>query len=440
MSRIARAWLRLASLAVCMASCDASPATLADSFEAASIANTAPEMHLAIGGSASVSGQVLDQQGRLMPEARAVFTSDDPGVAAVDTSGMVRGVSAGTANVTAAFGKAKAVTRVTVVRPEGPVRRFSLQADSVLLGVNGQAVEVLVRWASANGESECPPLDVRSDAPIAGIIQIRDPCRLSIRGTALGRAVVTASAEGATDTLRIIVSRVASQARFASSDVVSTLGIITRLSVYVTDETGHPIGGQTVHFAVTAGTLSEASTVSTGYSGVAEVLYNPPTNLRRDGSEHQASFSATMADGTVVTGTAPIKVNPGRYNGLLFYRRNNATGVFERFDGNTLTAAPGEEVAIGMRGDDGYGNAREVYVGGGFSQNNDFVDVQVSPYTARVCGMIGTKDREGNALAYTCVRLDSAGTVHVRAQASRSCRIGCDTPRPYDLYVRFAAP
>lgn len=147
-------WLTVALLAFGVAACDESPVTLP---EPTSITAAAAEIKLMVGDVATVPNQVLDQQGQVIPGVQPTFTSDNPSVAAVDATGTVRAMSAGSANITAAYGGVTATSKVTVAArpvrtpatiamPTGEIRLVPGDAVSLpgqLLDQSGQVMEGL---------------------------------------------------------------------------------------------------------------------------------------------------------------------------------------------------------------------------------------------------------------------------------------------------------
>lgn len=408
-------WIAAALLAV--AACDESPVTLPDASEPASIASSAAEMRLVVGGSATVSGQVLDQNGNVVRGAQAVFTSDNPVVATVDQSGSVRAVSAGSANVTAAYGKVSATTRVTVTRNEsGFVRTVDVQDDSLVTDITGPLAELVVRSFTVGGAPVCPALTIKtSDASVAVVTQGLNPCRLNVRGTFPGRATVTVSAEGVSDSVRVIVTNLASRADFVEPVRQLLAGTTVPYTVRVTGGAG-PVAGRTVNFDVTRGSLS-ARTVVTDANGDATVLYTPPTNLAAAGGDQLISFGTTLLNGSSRIGSVEVKVVAGALVSLQLYRQNRTTFRYELIgDVASITAPLNQETLIGAVGWDRFGNTRGIAFGAS-TPTQDNIDFEVSPASARTCTEGSSYDVSGRDVLYTCTRATTASTVRVTAKA-----------------------
>lgn len=422
-------WFSVALLAFSMAACDESPVTLAELPEATSFASTVAEMRLVVGGTASLPGQVLDQNGRVIRDAQVVFVSDNPSVASVGLDGTVRAMTPGTANITATHGTITATTRVVVARDEsGFIRTVDVVADSVMPEVGSPFVEVLVRAFTAGGTQTCPTFTIGvADVTVASVSQAANPCRLLIRGAFPGRTTITVSAEGVSDSVRVIVTAPSSRASFVSPANQAVVGSTVPYTVRVTDEAGNPIAGRTVNFDVSAGRLS-ATSVVTDANGQATVQFTVPTVLR-DQSIVQIAF-ATALNGTARSGIVNVTLVPAPIATIQLFRQNNTTLQWTPIETASVSAALGEQVRIGANGRDQYGNIRGVTSGGTTAQADDF-DFTVTPTAARVCTEGTSTDPNNNNLTFTCVRSTTAGAVSVTATAGGVSR---------QVNVLFAAP
>jgi hypothetical protein len=104
---------------------------------------------LEVGATGRIAAVLRDAAGAVLPGPAPTWTSSAPGVAAVDAEGEVRGVSAGTARVTATVGALSASATVRVRGARGP--SLELFPDSLVLdiGVWGKLYPV-ARDASGN--------------------------------------------------------------------------------------------------------------------------------------------------------------------------------------------------------------------------------------------------------------------------------------------------
>ena len=83
-----------------------------------------PSATVQVGDSLQLSAVVRDDHGELLQQAQPTWSSSEPTVAAVDEHGVVRGLRAGSVEVTARFGSQGAAARVVVAPP--PVFDFAV--------------------------------------------------------------------------------------------------------------------------------------------------------------------------------------------------------------------------------------------------------------------------------------------------------------------------
>ena len=101
----------------------------------------------ALGATAQLSAEVLDQNGRPMPEAAVTWTSGDPSVATVDGSGLATAVGNGQATITATSGSASGSATVTVAQVAAAV---AVSPASVELSV-GDTLRLSASATDTNG-------------------------------------------------------------------------------------------------------------------------------------------------------------------------------------------------------------------------------------------------------------------------------------------------
>ena len=145
----------------------------------------------ALGATAQLTGQVLDQSGQVMASATVTWSSSNVAVATVGTTGLVTAVGNGTATVTATSGGVSGMASVTVAQEVGAVAISpgtgtlimgdTLRLEAAATDANGHVVPgAEFAWAS-------------SDTMVAAV----DDAGL-VTGIASGEAEVTATAGGMT--------------------------------------------------------------------------------------------------------------------------------------------------------------------------------------------------------------------------------------------------
>ena len=170
--------------------------------EIASIELDPPSASILLGDSVRIQARVLDQYDNLLSGRDIEWSSSDPARVAVDETGLVRGMAAGHATLTAASGPYQATAQVTVNRPAPtlvsaqPASARRLQAlDLALTGSNFQDNATIVDLGP----------DITMDA-----VDVAGPESLTVRVTILAGAVLgardvtvrTPSPGGGTATLR----------------------------------------------------------------------------------------------------------------------------------------------------------------------------------------------------------------------------------------------
>lgn len=138
------------------------------------------------GATAALTAVVRDSGGAMLPGRAPVWSSSDGAVAAVDSLGVVRGVAAGTARVTARLGALSASATVRV-RP-GPAS-IQVQPDSLVLAVDGtERLTAVVRDASGAVLPGPAPAWSSADPAVATV-----DANGNVRGVAAGTVRVTAT-------------------------------------------------------------------------------------------------------------------------------------------------------------------------------------------------------------------------------------------------------
>jgi hypothetical protein len=353
-------WFAVALVAFGVAACDESPVTLP---EPTSIAAAAAEIKLTVGDVATLPNQVLDQQGQVIPGVQPTFTSNNPSVAAVDATGTVRAMSAGSANITAAYGSVTATSKVTVGNDlRSLVRSLDVLADSVAADVRVGAQAVALRAFNGFGQPVCPAVNVQvNDPSVASVTQ--DGCRLVVTPRFQGRTTVRVSADDVSDTFVVNVTSSGMTALFSSRPAASALfaGNTVSYSVRVIDAQGNGIAGRRVAFDVSAGTLSTSSS-TTDSGGYVTVQWTLPINLRQLGNNQSIAFSTVLPNGAVSTRTETAFINGASLASITLYRTKipfvAAGSQWEPITTASITSPRSHYGYLGARGEDQYGNIR----------------------------------------------------------------------------------
>jgi hypothetical protein len=368
------------------------------------VANAATE--LVVGEVAPAGAQVLDANGRVVQGATPVFSSDNPSVATVGTDGVIRAVTPGTANVSAAYGGTSATVRVTVVGDRrGELQSLQVMADSVVTDWRAGVQAVAVRAVNGFGQTVCPTLTLRTSDPTVATARMAGACRIEVVPLFTGEAVITAEADGRTDTFRVRITSNGQiafiSARPTSAQLVA--GGTVSYTVKVLDQASQPIANRRVSFEASVGTVS-ANSVVTGEDGTATVQWHIPTDLTVLGQNHWFAFRTLLPNGVLAWRDETVFINGASLAEIVLYRSSGSG--WTRLNANAFTAPAYTFTNVGASGLDQYGNIR----------TTDFTFSLTGPWLGWSCGTSnGTRDASG--IEYTCFYSYPAQAVTVKATA-----------------------
>ena len=268
----------------------------------------------------------VDSAGTALGGRTVTWTSGAPGVATVDGSGLVTGVAAGSATITATSeGKSGSAAVTVAAAPPAPVASVSISPASASVSV-GQTVQLAAMPKDANGNL----LSGRTVSWLSGNPGVATVSASGlVTGVSTGAATITAASEGKSGTAAMTVSSVpvASVAVSPTSASVA-VGQTQQLSATPKDANGNPLTGRTVSWSsgntavatvaasglvtgVSAGaaTITAASEGQTGTAAitvtsvpVASVAVSPTTASVAVGQTQQLSATPKDASGNPLTG------------------------------------------------------------------------------------------------------------------------------------------
>ncbi|HUQ80387.1 MAG TPA: Ig-like domain-containing protein [Gemmatimonadaceae bacterium] len=278
-----------------------------------------------VGQTAQLSGQVTDDAGNLLSGRPITYSSGSPGIATVSASGLVTGVAAGTATITATS-EGKTGTATIVVTPV-PVARVGVSPSEASVIV-GQTVQLDAAAEAANGQTLTGRTVVWSsgDPSVASVSAAG-----LVTGLAPGSTVVFASVDGVTGTAVITVRQIPVGTVTISPPTSSVVvGGSTQLTATVRDGSGATLTNRLVGWtssdesiaivsstgrvnALKAGTVtitassegkSGTATVTVTPSPVATVNVTPPTANLTIGQTTALAAELRDASNNVLTGRA----------------------------------------------------------------------------------------------------------------------------------------
>lgn len=227
--------------------------TAVDPTPVASVLLLPPNDSVRIGGVRQLEVQVFDAAQNRLQGRRVLYGSNAPGIAIVDTLGVVHGVTQGqallTATVegktgTATFKVIAAVDRVAVAPLTGDIPLgTSRQLAANVLDASGQAIAGrVVTWASSNSSI--------ATVSVSGLVS----------AVALGRATITASVEGKQGIATVDVVDPVATVRITPL-VVPTLRVGGKVQLAATglNAAGQPLSGRPVNWTSTNPNVASVS-------------------------------------------------------------------------------------------------------------------------------------------------------------------------------------
>ncbi len=212
---------------------------------------------LIVGSAASLSAQPLNRDGEVVTDAEVSWESSDVSVATVSPAGVIAGIAAGIAQITARSGSHSA-TVVIGVREPAP-RAASSAAPPAVAAVDvipprrrlvvGETFGLFAAPVDASGEA-VPGRTAQwasSDPSIATVSP-----RGIVTGVSEGTAVITATVDGRSAESTVLVNRVPVD-RIVVSGLAGPLvvGETARLTVSLFDGDGHDLRGYPIAWAST---------------------------------------------------------------------------------------------------------------------------------------------------------------------------------------------
>jgi uncharacterized protein YjdB len=289
-----------------------------------SVAVAPPSASLAVGTTTTLQATVKDQNGNAMTGQTVTWSTSNAGSATVNSGGVVSGVAAGSATITAtSSGKsgtsaitvtavAPVVTSVTVAPPSASiVAGTTTTLQATVKDQNGNAMTgQTVTWSTSNAATAT----VSSSGVVSGV--------------AAGSATITATSGGKSGTSAITVTAVApvvTTVTVAPPSASIVAGTTTTLQATVKDQNGNTMTGQTITWStnnaaaatvnssgVVSGIAAGSATItatSSGKSGTSAITVTAVTPVVT--TVIVAPPSASIVAGTTTTLQATVKDQNG---------------------------------------------------------------------------------------------------------------------------------
>jgi len=172
----------------------------------ASVAITPTSASVSVGATTSLSAEARDAQGRVLSGRSISWSSSASNIASVSASGIVTGVSAGSATITATSEGRTATASVQVTPVVAPVASIAFSTSATGLAV-GQTLRLVTEVRDASGQVLTGrAITWTSSAPAVATVASADATSGTVTGVSAGTTRITASVEGRSAELNITVT------------------------------------------------------------------------------------------------------------------------------------------------------------------------------------------------------------------------------------------
>ena len=243
---------------------------------------------VSVGATLSLTAEVRDVNGSMIPQQRVSWASQDPAIAEVSTSGVVTGRKVGSVLIAASSWGKDAFARVTVNPTPVTIVRLSSSHRSMFVG---EIVQLSAEALDNEGKvlTNRPITWTTSDPAIATVTD-----NGQVTALAVGGAIITATSEDKSAVASITVSAVPVASVVISPDSSDlVVGQTAQLTAEVRDGSGNALSGR----AVTWGT-SNAALATVSSDGLVTAV-----------APGKATISAT-SEGKVASATVNIAPRP----------------------------------------------------------------------------------------------------------------------------------
>jgi len=276
---------------------------------AASVAVTPNAPTVQVGQDTQLTATAYDASGTVLSNRAATWSSANPTVATVSSTGRVTGVSSGQATITATIdGKAATAALRVNDAPPPPVASIAVSLGANLtIGQTGQATAVL-RDAAGNVLSGRTIAWSTAEPSLATVTSLG-----VVTAVAAGSATIVAASEGVTGTATVVIAPAApapvSTVTLSAPSTSMVVGQSQTITATLRDAQGNVLTGRTI--AWSSSNLGAASVTPTGQvqavgAGSATIV------ATSEGKSGAIMLSVTAPPTSVasvsITGTSPITV------------------------------------------------------------------------------------------------------------------------------------
>ncbi len=238
----------------------------------------------AIGATAQLRANALDQNGRILRNARVFWASGNEPVATVGPAGRVTARGNGNTAITASAGGRKAVARVTVAQRAAAVRMSP--PDTTLQGI-GDTLRLLAEAIDANGHS-VPGAAFTWTSGDESIVTV--DARGVVTAVATGKTSVGATFSGVVQQVTVSVAEQATEIRVSPiPDTLRAIGATVKLSAE-----SYGANGRRIHDAAFRWMSSVPSVAPVDETGFVIATRNGTTRIEATSGGAAASVVVTV--------------------------------------------------------------------------------------------------------------------------------------------------
>jgi uncharacterized protein YjdB len=248
------------------------------------------------GSTTQLSAQVLDNLGRVLPNAIVEYTTSNSAVATVNAGGVVTAVAAGKVTITASSGGKTGTADVTVTPV--PVASVAVSPSSPAIVV-GRTVTLTAQALAENGQVLTGRVvSWSSSAPAIATVSSTGV----VTGLRVGSVVIFASIDGVLGHANVTVVPVPVASVTVSPATASVaIGLTTQLTASLFDASGNALSGRVVSWSSSQSTVAAVSStgVVSGISGGTATI---------TATSEGKSGSATV--NVVASGSRTVTISP----------------------------------------------------------------------------------------------------------------------------------
>jgi parallel beta-helix repeat protein len=280
------------------------------------------DLSLRVYETSTLTADLRDKNGNALTGRSVSWRSSNAGIAGVSANGIVTGVSAGSATITATSEGKSAIAEVTV-SPAPVTTATIVPATSVLNAGESRSLSVALKDQNGILLSDRVVSWTTSNSAIAAVSETG-----TVTGVAIGSATITATSEGKSGTATVTVAGVP----VASVTLVpGTLSLIAgksgNLSAEIRDQAGNLLTGRAISWSTSNATVA---TVSTGGSVSAVAAGAATISATSEGKTGTATVTVSAPVTTVVVIPANVSLEVGQSTTLRAEVRDQSGKLIDR--------------------------------------------------------------------------------------------------------------